>query len=90
MDIVLIPAYEPEEQLIPLARELKEAGFQVLVVDDGSGPKFKEVFDQVREVGHVLTHTRNMGKGAALKTGLVHIMKTPGVAVVTASGVFHQ
>ena len=73
MDIVLIPAYEPEEQLIPLARELKEAGFQVLVVDDGSGPKFKEVFDQVREVGHVLTHTRNMGKGAALKTGMAYI-----------------
>ena len=37
MDIVLIPAYEPDEQLIPLVQELTENGLSVLVVDDGSG-----------------------------------------------------
>lgn len=73
MDIVLIPAYEPERQLIPLVEQLKDAGFGVLVVDDGSGPAFQEVFAQVSRWAHVLTHTRNLGKGAALKTGMAYI-----------------
>ena len=37
MDVVLIPAYEPDEELVKLVPRLKEAGFAVLVVDDGSG-----------------------------------------------------
>ena len=73
MDAVLIPAYEPDTQLIRLAKRLKEAGFAVVVVDDGSGPAYGEIFDAVREFAHILTHAHNRGKGAALKTGMVYI-----------------
>lgn len=73
MDIVLIPAYEPDAELIPLVKRLKEADFTVVVVDDGSGPDYREIFDAVREVGHVLVHEHNRGKGAALKTGMAYI-----------------
>ena len=35
--IALIPAYEPEEKLISLARDLRGRGFDIVIVDDGSG-----------------------------------------------------
>lgn len=73
MDVVLIPAYEPDEELVKLVPRLKEAGFAVLVVDDGSGEGYRPIFDAVREEATVVTHERNRGKGAALKTGMRHI-----------------
>lgn len=73
MDAVLIPAYEPDEQLIPLTQRLKEAGFAVVVVDDGSGPTYGHIFAEVKQSAHVLTHPHNRGKGAALKTGMAYI-----------------
>ena len=73
MDAVLIPAYEPDEKLIPLTKALKEAGFAVVVVDDGSGPDYQPIFTAVEGYAHILTHTRNQGKGAALKTGMAYI-----------------
>ena len=73
MDMVLIPAYEPDEQLIPLVQELTENGLSVLVVDDGSGKNYWHIFDQVREYATVLTQQINGGKGSALKTGMQYI-----------------
>lgn len=73
MDVVLIPAYEPDEELIRLAEQLKAAGFAIVVVDDGSGPAYSHIFDVVRENAHILRHPENRGKGAALKTGMVYI-----------------
>lgn len=85
--IVLIPAYEPSEKLIKLIRNLKdkcEYGF--VVVDDGSGEKYKHIFDEVSSLGcTILTHERNRGKGAALKTGFKYIEQTKEVTgVITA------
>ena len=73
---ILIPAYRPDEKLIALLKKLSSAGFKHLVViDDGSGEDFAEIFAQVKTVGHIhlLRHPVNMGKGAALKTGLIYI-----------------
>lgn len=73
MEAVLIPAYEPEAQLIGLVKELTEAGFAVVVVDDGSGPAYQKIFDKVRQDACVIAHQNNRGKGAALKTGMAYI-----------------
>ena len=73
MDMVLIPAYEPEEQLIPLVQELTANGLSVLVVDDGSGKNYWHIFEQVRQYATVLTQQINGGKGSALKTGMQYI-----------------
>lgn len=70
--IILIPAYEPDHQLPALIRAIRDAepAVAVVVVDDGSGPAYKDVFDGVRNLGcHVIGYTRNRGKGFALKTG---------------------
>lgn len=73
MDAVLIPAYEPDAQLIELTKTLQEKGFSVVVVNDGSGENYQHIFDQVKEYATVVAHDQNWGKGAALKTGMTHI-----------------
>ena len=73
--IALIPAYEPDEKLKKLADELAERGFDIVVVDDGSGPDYAELFEELSQKATVLTHAVNRGKGAALKTGLSYINK---------------
>lgn len=73
MDTVLIPAYEPDSELITLVKRLKEAGFDLVIVDDGSGSDYREIFDAVENYAHILRHEKNRGKGAALKTGMAYI-----------------
>ena len=73
--IALIPAYEPDEKIKKLAYELTEKGFDIVVVDDGSGPDYAELFEELSQKATVLTHAVNRGKGAALKTGLSYINK---------------
>ena len=71
--VVLVPAYRPDARLPQLVSTLRggPAGCRVLVVDDGSGPAFDEVFDLARARGaDVMRHPVNAGKGRALRTGL--------------------
>ncbi|MFT4029444.1 MAG: CotH kinase family protein [Protaetiibacter sp.] len=86
--IVLIPAYEPGDRLAPLVAQLRRMApeLAIVVVDDGSGPASRAVFDAVRVLGgEVLSHPRNLGKAAALRTGLRHALEHhPGCDVVTA------
>ena len=73
MDLVLIPAYEPDGVLITLTAELRANGLEVLVVDDGSGENYSEIFDAVKKNATVVTLEKNCGKGAALKAGMQYI-----------------
>ena len=70
---VIIPAYEPDEKLRTLAAELKAQEFDILIVDDGSGESCQQYFADLSAV--VLHHSENKGKGAALKTGLSHVLE---------------
>lgn len=85
--MILIPAYEPSNRLINLIHQLMNlCDYEIVVVDDGSGSAYKSIFDTVARFGcTVLSHERNRGKGAALKTGFQYILKTGKTAgVVTA------
>ena len=73
MDVVLIPAYEPDGELIKIVNELSENGFKTVVVNDGSSEKYNEIFNAVSEKAEVVTLEKNSGKGAALKAGMKHI-----------------
>lgn len=83
---VLIPAYKPTEELIPLTERLMEQGYQVVVVNDGSGAESERIFDSLNSSIRLLTHETNKGKGCALKTGFAFIQANlPDCkAVVTA------
>ena len=71
--LALIPAYQPEPVLLDLALALYQNNFQVIVVDDGSGADFAPLFQKVEASAILLHHPVNLGKGAALKTGLTYI-----------------
>ena len=75
MDFVLIPAYEPDRELITLTQRLKEAGLEVLVVNDGSGASYDPIFHQAAANAQIISLPHNQGKGAALKAGMRHILE---------------
>lgn len=69
---VLIPAFRPTESLVDVVAALVDRVEQIFIVNDGSGGEFDRVFDRVRQQPKVtvLQHATNLGKGAALKTGI--------------------
>lgn len=69
----LIPAYREERYIADVVRRTaSEVGF-VLVVDDGSGDATSGM---ACEAGaEVLLHENNLGKGAAIKSGLRHLLR---------------
>lgn len=86
--IALIPAYEPGAVLLSLTAELREKGFDIVIVDDGSGEAYTKIFEEVSQEAAVLTHGENRGKGAALKTGMSYINRYMAYteSQLTASG----
>lgn len=90
---VLIPSLEPDGRLVPYVRQLLDKGFaRVVVVDDGSGPAYQPVFEELATLDgcHVLHHEKNLGKGDALKTGFAYIKENypgcPGVVTADSDG----
>jgi len=85
---VLIPAYKPGIGLVDLVKQLSQSDIdRVVIVDDGSGDPYQDIFSQVRLIPGVdlLIHPLNQGKGAALKTGFTHILSLDEYScVVTA------
>ncbi len=69
-NVILIPAYEPDNVLAEYVEALHKSGFsEVVVVDDGSGSDYENIFSLLENSAHVIHHEVNKGKGAALKTG---------------------
>lgn len=73
--IILIPAFEPDINLLTYVRELQQYGLKnIIVVDDGSGEGYKDIFTSLEKCGCVIiTNKVNKGKGNALKNGLRYI-----------------
>lgn len=94
--VILIPAYRPTNSLVSLVADLAAEGdARIVLVDDGSGPEFESIFERAANQPNVylVRHYTNLGKGAALKTGLNYAMvrfpDTPGVVTADADGQHH-
>jgi glycosyltransferase involved in cell wall biosynthesis len=90
---LIIPAYQPGSSLLPLVEELLREPYPfVIVVDDGSSPERRPLFESLARLPRVrvLTHAVNLGKGDALKSGfneaLVHFPEARGVVTVDSDG----
>lgn len=86
---IIIPAYNPDDSLPDYISQLRQQGdYRIIVVNDGSAFRSLTVFDSIRKMKGctVLTHERNQGKGAALKTAFRHVLDQCGhvTHVVTA------
>ena len=83
---VLIPAYNEEKRIGPVIRAVKERGFAVVAVDDGSKDGTARV---IREAGaECVVSPVNQGKGAAIRKGFEWVLRSPyqAVVVVDADG----
>lgn len=74
---IIIPSYEPDENLVKLITELvSEVSAPIVIVNDGSGPSYDEIFSRVEDLGAVvIKHPENKGKGRALKTAFSYCLE---------------
>jgi glycosyltransferase involved in cell wall biosynthesis len=71
---VVIPCYNERETISEIIQAVKRSGFEsieIIVVDDFSTDGSRDLLKNnlASEVDQVLFHEKNMGKGAALRTG---------------------
>src|ERR1700730_5157211 len=69
--VAIIPAFSEERFIGPVVRRVLEHVHEVLVIDDGSTDQTAS--DSEAAGATVIRHSTNLGKGAALKTGLRYV-----------------
>lgn len=88
---VVIPSLDPDEKLKTVVDGLIKHGFEdIVIVNDGSRAENAFRFEELSVLSQctVLTHDKNRGKGAALKTAFGYILKSRPdcIGVITADG----
>ncbi|PIN75626.1 dolichyl-phosphate mannose synthase [Candidatus Woesearchaeota archaeon CG10_big_fil_rev_8_21_14_0_10_37_12] len=80
---VVIPAFNEEKHIFKVVNAVKEKGFNVLVIDDGSSDNTSS---EAKNAGaEVLRLSRNQGKGKALRIGFDNAFKNTKY-VITLDG----
>ena len=93
---VVIPSLDPDDRLPAVIRGVQEKGFtDILLVDDGSAEQNQHYFQAAEhEMGcTVLHHTKNLGKGRALKTAFQWLLENrpdaAGCVTIDGDGQHH-
>ena len=82
---IIIPAYNPDDHLINLLKDIKkELNNEILIVNDGSKKECNEIFDEANKYAKILIHEVNKGKGAAMKTAMKYIYEISNRVLLTA------
>src|SRR5579862_1491451 len=78
--MVIVPAYNEGPVIRSTVRSLLDAGYEVIIVDDGS----QDDTSAVRELPVVyIRHAVNLGQGAALQTGMTYALRAGADVAVT-------
>ena len=74
--IAVVPAYEPPKEFVNYANELSKSVDSLIVVNDGSGEKYREIFVEISKLPNatLIDYDKNCGKGYALKRALTYII----------------
>lgn len=90
--LIVIPAYNPPQNLALYVKSLVDAGFNdILVVNDGSREEFDNIFGSLNNLQQckIINHNVNLGKGKALKTAFDYFLsenKYDGIITVDCDG----
>lgn len=87
----VVPSLNPDEKFLRVVEGLVEVGFEsIILVDDGSREENKIWFERAMEYPQctLLRHSKNLGKGRALKTAMNHFLNLNNghVGIVTLDG----
>lgn len=68
---VIVPTFDNPETIARVVETIRAHIQDVIVVDDGSGPRARAAIEELREQGlvHMVRREHNGGKGAAVKSG---------------------
>lgn len=75
--MIIIPALNPDDKMIELIKDLKQKGFNdILLVNDGSKLEYEKYFRKAQEKYdcNVIANFRNLGKGRALKYAFNYVL----------------
>lgn len=71
---VIIPVYNEKSTIEEIVRRVWDTGlvYEVIIVDDGSTDGTRDILERMKgqESTLILFHQKNMGKGAAVRTGI--------------------
>ena len=86
---IVIPAYEPNGKMISFLRDIRKTiNDPIIVIDDGSGYRYKHLFDEAEKIINtiVIRHAENLGKGRSLKDAFNYVLLNypNAIGVVTA------
>lgn len=89
--VLIVPTLEPNTAFIKVVCNYKKHFNKIIVVDDGSGEEYRNIFKEISDMGVVvLTHALNYGKGRALKTAFNYVLNNykdvVGVITVDSDG----
>ncbi|MGO1355863.1 bifunctional glycosyltransferase family 2/GtrA family protein [Alkalibacterium gilvum] len=91
--IIVIPVLNPNDAFLPYVRKLIDEQYaSIIIVNDGSAAEKAPLFETLKKLPEVtvLTHSVNMGKGRALKSGFNYILTDPNASdysgVITVDG----
>ncbi len=77
---IVIPVYNHGTRISDVVHQVVPLGYPVFVVDDGSTDSTAELLSSMDGIT-VLTHSSNLGKGAALQTGFTAAQKSCNQAI---------
>jgi len=82
--LAVIPCFDEEATVANIILKTKRFVNQVLVVDDGSSDETKKIAQEAGAI--VISHKKNKGKGAAIRTGFQYALENNFDYVVTIDG----
>lgn len=87
--VFIIPAFNHGQSLFPVVKKTLQIGLPVIVVDDGSTDAGSDRIRSLKGV-RLLHHSRNLGKGAAILTGMTAASSSADWAItLDADGQHH-
>ncbi|MEM4525962.1 MAG: glycosyltransferase family 2 protein [Methanothermobacter sp.] len=82
---IIVPAYNEEKTILRVLGKLKDRGYTIIVVDDGSTDSTPYLLRRFKDDDrvHVYRHIINRGLGAALRTGMEAALSMGSSYIVT-------